>query len=221
MASFSGVVLTLGYAITLSSRWRRSLTRGLAQPLFCTALAAAGLLAVVYVDQISSAAVRIVYKRTDSIAREFQASRGMLVDEEMENFRKAPWLGIGFGVPSNPNDYEPSTQNLFGVPLRAPTEKGVLPMAVLEETGVVGAAMFLIVLGTLLKAVARTTFPLAAMAVTVLLNNAGEANLFAFGGMGLYYWLILGYALYGAPPDGLTERVPAQTFEPRPGAIAH
>jgi hypothetical protein len=127
----------------------------------------------------------------------FEAARGGTTERSMENFRNAPLTGIGLGVPSDLSqtriEYGP-----FGVPIGASVEKGFTPTAVLEEIGLVGAGLLLLFVAVLLKPVfgSHGNVPLAWMVMVAVLINMGEAIIFAVGGNGLFFWLVvsIGYA---------------------------
>ena len=124
------------------------------------------------------------------------ASRGAVVAQSWENFRREPWLGIGFGRESVPGLSGGVTDDrVLGMPVTAPVEKGFLLSALLEETGVVGTSIFLMFVGLLLLRIAKqATFAAAWMAMAAVSVNIGEAVLTSPGGMGLFVWLIVGYA---------------------------
>jgi hypothetical protein len=111
-------------------------------------------------------------------------SRQSLLEMMLVNIENDPWTGIGFGT---------STHDGFGSDgsiFRAPTEKGILPIAVVEETGVVGALFFANFV------VATFVFLLRSSNITGLMGFAGliginmtEMNFFSFGGHGGFFWL--------------------------------
>lgn len=81
----------------------------------------------------------------------------------------------------------------------APIEKGVMPLMILGETGVVGAAAFLVFLFCFYSAcLARRYVATLALFTTVLVANLGEASFFsptATGGVILLVALVGGYAI--------------------------
>ncbi|MDE3051447.1 MAG: hypothetical protein KGJ48_16300, partial [Nitrospirota bacterium] len=83
----------------------------------------------------------------------------------------------------------------FGLPLSAPTEKGFLPTAILEETGILGTLCLILLLGSLIWQVSRKSdIATTWIFFTSILVNVGEMVFFSFGGLGLYIWLIMGWA---------------------------
>ena len=115
------------------------------------------------------------------------ASRIPLIEVSMANFKQSPFTGIGFGTMLDAG--WAANANLF----TAPTEKGFLPTAVLEETGILGAACFvLFILIFLRKYWKKRNIVAIGLMVCFLLLNFGEMMFFSLGGMGLYCWSILG-----------------------------
>lgn len=114
-------------------------------------------------------------------------SRKEQVMEMSENIVKHPWMGIGFGISTSERFL--SRVSLFS----APTEKGFLPVAVVEETGVIGACFFLLfVLSVYRHLLKRRNGPGLAMLSAMLGANLGEMMFFSFGGHGLLMWVMVG-----------------------------
>ncbi|HEX8360776.1 MAG TPA: O-antigen ligase family protein [Longimicrobium sp.] len=126
----------------------------------------------------------------------FHASRGFLIEASMENFRQNPLTGIGFGVGSDPSSFLVRRDPLLGLPVGASTEKGFTAVAILEEVGLVGMTLFLLMVGALLRPVftRRATFPTTVLALSALMVNFGESVFFALGGSGMLVWLLMGAA---------------------------
>ncbi len=133
------------------------------------------------------------------LSERFEASRGGLISKSIENFQKSPVIGIGFGVASDREALAVDRSSTFGVPLSAPTEKGFLPSAILEETGILGTILFLVLFVLLVKPVIISSYgELAWMMMAAISVNVGEMIFFSFGGPGLFVWLIIGLSrLYG------------------------
>lgn len=128
----------------------------------------------------------------------FDASRGFLIDESMDNFVAHPFTGIGFGVNlSELRPSEPIYEPLTGLPISFPTEKANLIVAVLEECGVIGFIPFLILIYQYFKRI-RTDGRLATSVIglTALFTNFGEMTFFSMNSYGLFMWLLLGLATY-------------------------
>ena len=124
-----------------------------------------------------------------SFATVFESRMG-LIDQSLYGFKQSPMTGIGFGTMLD------ATWAANATLFTAPTEKGFLPTAILEETGVFGAGCFVIFLLLFFKKYwsARNVVAVGVM-VCFLLLNLGEMMFFALGGMGLYCWSILGAAI--------------------------
>ena len=130
---------------------------------------------------------------SQNLGEAFTDSRQDLIDASMMNFRTSPEFGIGFGVPTS--DFT-KIKTVGGIPLGASVEKGFLPSAVLEETGVTGAALLLILLTILLGRQLNTSnakylWPMLA----AIFCNLGEAIFFAIGGAGMFVWIMIGLAV--------------------------
>jgi len=138
-------------------------------------------------------------KRSDAVSlREVaDVSRGLTVRTMMANFEENPQIGIGFGIASDPSTMKIDRDSVFGLPTSGTIEKGVLPIAVLEELGVFG---FILVGAWLLLMVvhgARSGFAAFAVLASLLLMNLGESTLFSAGGMGLLPLILLAWAVTG------------------------
>ena len=150
-------------------------------------------------DQVFGLVTDFIQKRTENAAVEeaFQESRGFLIEASMANFRDYPILGIGFGVPSN---YQTArfgtTETIMGMPVSATVEKGFLPSAILEETGLIGALFTIVFLGMLIgKQIRKGDLFVLWLILSSLLINIGEAVFFSLGGTGLMVWLMLGFSV--------------------------
>jgi hypothetical protein len=133
----------------------------------------------------------------------FHASRGFLIEASMENFRRNPVTGIGFGVGSDPSSFVVRRDPILGLPVGASTEKGFTAVAILEEIGLVGMACFLLMVAALLRPVfsRRAAFPTTVLALAALMVNFGESVFFALGGSGMFVWLLIGAARVMAAHD--------------------
>ncbi|MDA9830227.1 hypothetical protein N9C66_02710 [Akkermansiaceae bacterium] len=132
------------------------------------------------------------------VSEVFTQSRQSLVDLSMANYAEQPVFGIGFGVPSSPFF---QIKTVMGIPLGASVEKGFLPTAVLEETGLVGAilvsALIIRIFASQLEGGHPTLLWATGAAITM---NLGEAMFFSIGGLGLFVWLMIALAI--ACPKG-------------------
>ncbi len=135
-----------------------------------------------------------------SFARIFE-SRERLIEISWYNFMQKPFTGIGFGTMW---DAQWAAQaNIF----TAPTEKGFLPTALLEEVGIPGAMCFVVFLVTYFWHYWKIrNIAALSMMVCLLLLNFGEMMFFAFGGIGLYCWAFIGAGISVGNPSLTKER---------------
>jgi hypothetical protein len=138
-----------------------------------------------------------VRKRGDSTSffETADLARGGLIFPMLDNIRERPFTGIGFGLASNLSLMRIDRDPIMGLPIGASIEKGVLPIAVFEELGLLG---FILVaawtLMTLRKGVQSGLTPFIVL-LTALCVNCGESTLFSPGGMGLFSLVLIGWAV--------------------------
>ena len=117
-------------------------------------------------------------------------SRGPLFLIMWNNILSSPFVGIGFGVPSDTLFYNSDNiTSVGGIVISHPTEKGIMYFAVLEEIGVFGFIIFLSLLFFLLIAQVAKNLYGAMLALSILASNITEATFFAFGGAGLMFFI--------------------------------
>lgn len=128
-----------------------------------------------------------IFKRSDasSLIAAADASRGALVEKMLNNISAYPWTGIGFGIASDPENMTIDRDEFLGLPLSAPIEKGVMPIAILEELGIFCAVAVVIWFFVALRRGAMSGAPQFAILLTVILVNFGESMFFSVGGMGM------------------------------------
>jgi hypothetical protein len=153
-----------------------------------------------------------------SVGEAFEASRGGLVATQLRNFMASPWIGNGFGVFAD-GVFPAGIKTFMGIPVSAPVEKGVLPTAVLEETGILGFLCFAYLIYALVSGVwRRAPHPVVAMLIACLFVNLGEAVLLSPGGFGLHVWLLIAWCIRAAEVESspaLAENRPAPAARPR------
>jgi hypothetical protein len=159
--------------------------------VFCIGIVANG-------NTIKQGVVEFVTKgddNTSSLNEGFQKSRGELIADSFNNFQNYPIFGIGFGVPSN-MAYIGAEVQAESLSTSAPTEKGFLPSATLEENGFVGSLVLLGLLFYMIRsAIMKGNLPALWMLMTCLLINIGEMVFFSVGGPGGFLWILMGFAL--------------------------
>jgi hypothetical protein len=83
----------------------------------------------------------------------------------------------------------------FGLPVGASVEKGFMPSAVLEETGITGAVLVIGLLLALFRPIVRNgSISLFWMALVCLFVNFGEMVFFSVGGLGMLFWVLMAFA---------------------------
>ncbi|MEO0697832.1 MAG: O-antigen ligase family protein [Pseudomonadota bacterium] len=126
----------------------------------------------------------------------WSSSRGRLVEEALAGFVQHPFLGVGFGLPSDPNLLEIKYDPFLGLPIGASVEKGLIFTAVLEELGLLGgfvSGLFLLsIIGTALTHAKPEGIALVFAAIA---SNLGESTLTSFGGLGGFVWLAIAVGL--------------------------
>lgn len=115
----------------------------------------------------------------------YQDSRGFLIDAMLANIRDYPLQGIGFGIASDPYGMIVDRDPTFGLPVGALIEKGVAPLAVLEEIGVFGALLTTAWILFIFRQSFVGGLAPTAVLLTALFLNLGENTFFSAGGFGL------------------------------------
>ena len=152
------------------------------------------MIAVCGVMEVKNHSISKWLRKTDDVAGDtrglgeaFTASRMGKVEENLFDFRQNPVLGTGFQVAYYMKNMYKDAQFI----LSAPIEKGVLPLMVLGETGLVGGIFFVVFLavfyGTCIKKKYYCTMTLMTVMITC---NMAEANFFSPGGVGGMLWMI-------------------------------
>lgn len=130
-----------------------------------------------------------------TVAEAYDLSRGFLIDAMVSNVQDHPVAGIGFGVASDPTLMRVEYDELLGLPVSASVEKGVMPLAVLEELGLPGLILVSLWLMMVVRRAAANGVEELAVAATALGVNLGESVLFSPGGMGLLVLVLLGWSV--------------------------
>lgn len=133
---------------------------------------------------------------TDSLWR----SRGRMLDIMLKGIRLAPWTGIGFGVPSNEGKSGGVVKDpIFNLPIMATIEKGIMPVAIVEELGYPLAIVVFAWFGWLFWAAAKGGAVSVATLAAAFAVNIAEAVFFSPGGLGLFNMVFLGLAITSSP----------------------
>ncbi len=165
--------------------------------VLCMALVGGIFMAPKIADTIQHYITKSGRASGENLSELYDRSRGRLMDAMLDNIARQPLTGIGFGIASEPALMEVKRDPVLGLPTGASIEKGVTPLMVLEEVGVLGALFVALWVLRLLRSAARSGLAPFAVCMTVLLLNMGEATLFSAGGMGLLPMILLGWAYAG------------------------
>lgn len=156
---------------------------------------AAGVMLVVGVMEAKDQSISKWLRKTDDLAGDtrelgdaFTSSRQGLIDMSMADFRANPFFGKGFQV----MEYmKYAFKKNDGLILSASIEKGVLPVMVLGETGIVGSIFFWLFIITFYATCARKKYYCCATLHTVFFaTNMAESTYFSPGGAGGYMWVM-------------------------------
>lgn len=150
-----------------------------------------------------------MFKHSDasSFVESAELSRGVLLYKMIENVQENPWTGIGFGISSDPTDLVVLSDPFIGLPFSAAVEKGILPIAIVEELGVFGALAMFGYLLVVLSRGARAGAAQFSMLLALLLVNLGESALFSVGGMGMMLLILLTGAISTKKQNRVTNNV--------------
>lgn len=189
-------LILISLIITFSKRsWRMVFRRWLSHPL-SFGVVLIGMVSLFFTAS-SGIATEFFMKGEEAAGFDeaFEKSRGFIIAESWQNFVNHPFFGIGFGV-SFADYFAPVIEPVTGLPLSAATEKGLLPVVILEETGIVGAVFFLPLLFVLIRrGLSHRDMAVPLMLLTCFFVNIGEMVFFSMGAMGLYLWLLIGWAV--------------------------
>lgn len=166
---------------------RRKLRQGLAGFLALIAV-------VAVVAQLRTGAMMEWLRKTNDVAGDTRtlvdavtASRESLIEMSMYEFRRNPLWGSGFQVA----EYTRDQVRNQGIVLSASIEKGILPVMVLGETGILGSCAFLFFLFSFYRQCARKGYFVTVSLFSVyLVTNIGEATFFSPGGVAGIEWMI-------------------------------
>ena len=117
-------------------------------------------------------------------------TRMPLIEQGYANYLSSPFTGIGFGTSYDPEFAATATW------YSAPAEKGFLPLAVLEETGLSGAAFFWgFIVFFVIHMIRERNISGFGIFITMMAANLGEMMFFSFGGAGGMCWFVVAAGL--------------------------
>lgn len=190
------VALVASQYFCLSGRMKAQLRRTMAKMrAYVVAIVVIVALAGI-VGEMRSGAVTRWLRKTERVSDDERAlsdalmsSRMGLVEECLRDFRRNPMWGMGFQVDATTAE-KTKGKGLFV--FSAAIEKGVLPVMILGETGIVGSGIFIVFLATFFGVCARRRYKAtAALFCVFLASNMGEATFFSPSGAGGLLWVIL------------------------------
>lgn len=128
-----------------------------------------------------------LFKRTDaeSLFEAAESSRGTVVDNMILNIENNPLSGIGFGMSSKLENLKVEYDPFFNIPISAAIEKGVLPLAVLEELGIILGSLVLVWFIISCFRAAQIDVQKLCIVICIVCLNLGEYMFFSVGGMGM------------------------------------
>lgn len=186
-------------------RQKRALAWGSAMKLIRNALLVLMVLTtfVAVHEPTQDALASYVFKRESQDIDQALSSRSAGITAQWHNFLERPVAGWGFGVYPG-KDFSKDVHTFMGIPISAPVEKGFLPTAVLEEVGIIGAFAFLVLVVVLTRsAMLSHDIRWLTLFLGCLFVNVGESVFFSVGGIGLFYWLMMGLATVSYRMDAL------------------
>lgn len=194
VATFGAVVLACTLGFLRGGEARALIGAGIRR------LVVPALLVIVTVSALAGPRLVTAFKdfafkgdEVGSYGEAFENSRGFFIQQQMANFRSSPLIGIGFAAPSESGDLQIKDSGFLGLPSGASVEKGFLPSAVLEETGLVGGTLTLLIFLVVLRGAFQQSDPaLYALVLSALLINVGEMVFFSPTAAGMYMWLCIG-----------------------------
>jgi hypothetical protein len=153
------------------------------------------LVLVAVITEVSNQTVSKWLRKTNDVegdrrdfSEAFTETRMGLLEQSMYEFERSPMFGSGFQVSEA---HVSLMQHSDGLILSAPIEKGLLPVMVLGETGVVGAICFgFFLISLFIVATRRRLYVTISMFIVFFMTNFGEATFFSPGGMGGTLWVL-------------------------------
>jgi len=130
-------------------------------------------------------------KNFDSLLDIYFQSRYVLIEPMVENINKNFMTGIGFSISSDPLSMIIERVTFLNLPISAPTEKGIIYISILEELGIFGFILFIMLIFILFYKAIIYNMSSIIVFIVILLSNIGEATFFSIGGLGLLNLIFL------------------------------
>ncbi len=194
-ALVGGIVSSVMVTVLLSKQRIAVLYPGLRNPRVILVIVCSLFLAIVFAPKLVDSLDTYVSKRSNvqGILAAYENSRGRLIEDMWRNIEKRPMTGIGFGIASNPSTMRVTRDPIFNLPVGASIEKGVLPLAIVEEVGVIGFLLVLLWGWGILRRALKGGGAAVGLLATIILLNFGESTFFSVGGMGMLPLVFLGW----------------------------
>ena len=122
-----------------------------------------------------------------------------LAKEMTTNIRKTPLSGIGFGIGSSPREMKIVRDPYFDLPISAPIEKGIMPLAILEEVGILGAILVFSWVAIMFRRAWQSGPTQFIVISTAFMVNLGQNIFFSTGGLGLLVILLVTWSIAPRP----------------------
>jgi len=190
-----GATLCLAY-LTPATAHRR--VRFYLSKLQLTVMGVVGFTLMIFVNfftgnSVLKGVVSVLLKYGDQEALSWTSlfrTRMPLMEFMMANAKTSLLTGIGFGTSYDPKFVQAATW------YSAPTEKGFIPLAVLEETGVSGSLFFWSFIALfVIYLIRESNISGFGIFVTFMSANLGEMVFFSFGGAGGMCWFVVAAGL--------------------------
>lgn len=196
LAAVLGILFTAVIAFFRRPSWNNNLLMIIRKPVFIAMIFLVIIVTMFPGNIVKETIGNFIYKNLGSIYENIYKSRGFLIERSWKNFKEHPLIGIGFGVASDKEKFIVKESKNINIPLEAPTEKGFLPTALLEEVGIIGTFLFLIFFIELAKPIIKYgDLPSAWLFWTAFFVSFGEMVFFSPGGLGMHIWLCFGLAI--------------------------
>ena len=202
LAFVVGMVAAFAYQIASNAMTSSRLNPRIVAGRIVAAVVLFGILLVPFGDQIGKFAADFINKGNAkggedlSLIEAGMASRGGLIAIMSDNIGKHPVDGIGFGIASDPSLFGAVVRDgIFGLPIMATVEKGVMPLMVIEELGIPIAVLVFLWMGALGICATRGGMVPVAVFASAMASNIAEATFFSPGGAGLLIIVLVCWAV--------------------------
>lgn len=196
-------VILVSAILMFQKNGRLAMTRKGQAAILFLATTAVALSVLLFVPKAQEIASSFIFKRETQTVDEALETRTGGIASHIKNFQKSPILGNGFGVPAD-GQFRGEVVEIYGLPISAPVEKGFLPTAILEETGILGAALFFYWLFLAFRFACKGRSGVyEALFAAAFFVNFGELSFFSMNSLGLLNFALIGAAITHGASGGL------------------